>query len=381
LFRVLRTHRAAGVVQTGAASRGRTRTIDGAHTKVAQMAAFLTHRDGRVEAVPNSKLRSNLRDSMLAPDALSSHMPCEAPMAPSPVEIVTSDELPRPEFDAWYQPGLVSDYYEVRHGYHILRRKGTTTYYLIYSVSGVGFVRDARDRTIQLRTGDLALVRARSYQEYGIWPNSNHWTCHWVHFDAQPHWTYWLPLAETVALEGLSVAHIGLRSVQQQLNDLFFSLHSERRRDEVWSTAMALNLLERILILARSSADGRESPIVDSRISRVLQAIEKNAPHALSSAKLSHIAGLSPSRLACVFKQHTGVSILAAVNRVRLRTAQHALQDPGATLHDVAERSGFRSPYSFSNWYLKQTGMRPGEYRRDWTAKVVRARAKRDSSE
>jgi AraC-like DNA-binding protein len=33
---------------------------------------------------------------------------------------------------------------------------------------------------------------------------------------------------------------------------------------------------------------------------------------------------------------------------------------------EAAERAGFQSPYSFSNWYLKQTGLRPAEYRKRW---------------
>jgi AraC family transcriptional regulator, arabinose operon regulatory protein len=299
-------------------------------------------------------------------------------MPPSPIEIIGENELPRPKFDAWYDKGLVTDYYEVRQGYHIIRRQGSTTSYLVYSVSGVGFFRDARDRVIRLGPGDFALLQARTYQEYGISPQSDHWACHWAHFDAQPHWSFWLPLAKKSGLEGLSVAHIESKSVQEQLNDLFFVLHSEAKRGEVWSTALALNLLERILIVARTSAEGRESMILDSRVSRVLQAIETSAPRAPSSAELSRIAGLSPSRLASVFKQHTGISILAAVNRVRLRTARNTLLDPAATLHEAAERCGFKSPYSFSNWYLKQTGLRPGEYKKRWAAKVKRARSKKE---
>lgn len=296
-------------------------------------------------------------------------------MPSSPIEIVGENELPRPEHDAWYDRGLISDYYEVRQGYHIIRRKGSATSYLVYSVSGTGFFRDARNRVIRLGPGDVALLQARTYQEYGISPDAEHWACHWVHFDAQPHWSYWLPLAHKSGLEGLSVAHLESKTAQQQLNDFFFALHTEAKRGEVWSTASALNLLERILIVVRTSADGRESAVLDSRVSRVLQAIETSAPRAPSSAELSRIAGLSPSRLATIFKQHTGISILAAVNRVRLRAARHALQDPAATLHDVAERCGFRSPYSFSNWYLKQTGLRPGEYQRRWIAMAKKSRS------
>ncbi len=280
------------------------------------------------------------------------------------VEIIDTTALPKPTYDAEYERGLVSDYYEVRRGYHVMRRSGTLTSYLMYSVSGQGFFRDRRNRVIRLSKGDLALIQAQTYQEYGIWPESQHWNCHWVHFDAQPHWTHWLPLSSSPGLDGVSFAHVASRSLQNQVSDLFFELQTQRTRPEVWRHALSLNLLERILILAHST--GSVARPVDPRVWRVLQAIETTAPHAPSSAELGAVAGLSPSRLSYLFKQQTGMSILAAVNRVRLRVAQYALHEPGASLDDAAARSGFQSPYSFSNWYLKQTGQRPGEYRRKW---------------
>jgi AraC family transcriptional regulator of arabinose operon len=281
------------------------------------------------------------------------------------IEIIDSTVLRKRADDAAYEPGLVSDYYEVRRGYQVVRRAGSLTSYLMYTVSGEGYFRDARDRVLRVHRGDFALVEAQSYQEYGIWPQSSRWHAHWVHFDPQPHWSHWVPLSMPSGLKAVSYAHISARSVQRQVSDLFFELQLQRTRPEPWRHALALNLLERILILARGTAS--TSRPVDARIWNVLRAIETSSPHAPSAAELSDIAGLSPSRLAHLFKQHTGMSLLAAINRVRLRTAQFALEQAGTTLAEVAERTGFQSPYSFSNWFLKHSGQRPGEYRRHFT--------------
>lgn len=282
------------------------------------------------------------------------------------VEIVDESVLRRPPYDVHYDRGLVSAFYQLRQGYHIIRRKGSATSYLVYSVSGSGFFRDAKDHLIRVGRGDLVLVEAHTYQEYGICPGASDWKCHWVHFDAQPHWLHWLPLALRTGLQGVTSTHIEARSSQSQVVDLFFRLHNEGKRTEVWSHALALNVLEQILIVARTSATDASVKPVDPRVSRVWQVIESCAPDSPSMADLSRIAGLSPSRLAFVFKQNTGISILTAVNRVRLRAAQHALRELGTSVSEAAERAGFQSPYSFSNWYLKQTGLRPAEYRKRW---------------
>jgi hypothetical protein len=137
----------------------------------------------------------------------------------SSIVIVGENELPRPGRDTTCCPGLLSAYNELVHGHHVVRRRGTATSYLVYSVSGFGFFRDSKNRAIQIGPGDLALLQARNYQEYGTSPTSRQWACHWVHFDAQPHWWPWIPLPNRVALQGLSLARTKSPSSQRQLNN------------------------------------------------------------------------------------------------------------------------------------------------------------------
>jgi AraC family transcriptional regulator, arabinose operon regulatory protein len=283
------------------------------------------------------------------------------------VQIIDPTALPKPSYDAQYERGLVSDYYEVRRGYHVMRRSGTLTSYLMYTVSGQGFFRDQEHRSIIVGRGDLVLIEPQTYQEYGIWQESRSWHCHWVHFDAQVDWAPWLPLSTPSGLAGVSFAHLPSRALQRQVSDLFFELQAQRTRHEVWRDALSLNGLERILILAHSTGDATRQ--VDPRVYRVLQLIENSAPVPPSVDQLSAVSGLSASWLSYLFKAETGMSIRGAVNRVRLRLAQNALQAPGATVDQAAASAGFESPYSFSNWFIKQTGQRPGQYRRKWLAR------------
>jgi AraC family transcriptional regulator of arabinose operon len=128
--------------------------------------------------------------------------------------------------------------------------------------------------------------------------------------------------------------------------------------------ALAMNLLERVLILAHTARTRSEDRPRDPRIWRVLEAIEQRAHSPPSIAELGAVANLSPSRLSHLFKQQTGASLRAAVNRVRLRAAKDCLDRAGSTLSQAAEAAGFSSPFSFSKWFQDNTGMRPGAYQR-----------------
>lgn len=118
-------------------------------------------------------------------------------------------------------------------------------------------------------------------------------------------------------VEGSSFVHIAARAERNQLSELFFELHRQRVRAEAWSHALSLNLLERILILAHS---GQARLALDPRIRKVVESIEKNLPP-LSIPQLAEHAGLSVSRLTSLYRQQLGESILATINRVRLRAA------------------------------------------------------------
>jgi AraC family transcriptional regulator of arabinose operon len=124
-------------------------------------------------------------------------------------------------------------------------------------------------------------------------------------------------------------------------------------------------LLERALILAKEGE--REAPLrpQDPRIQRVLKLIEALAPAPPTGAELRIASGLSPSLLSSLFRKQVGISLIAAVNRARLRSAKYALLDPTRKMEDIAAQTGFQSPYAFSNWFLRQTGQRPGSFRRN----------------
>jgi AraC family transcriptional regulator of arabinose operon len=284
------------------------------------------------------------------------------------VRVVDGTAVPRPRWDAACAPGLLSDHYQVGQGYHIIRRRGTPTSYMVYTLGGRGFFRDERDRYLSVKKGDLVLINARSYQEYGIEHGAAFWNVHWIHFDVQPQFSRWLPLAGSPGLKDLSTVHVSAELMHSQISDLFFELQTELRAQSQASDqvrdALALNLLERVLILAQSASAGSEGRPKDPRMWRVLEAIEQR-PHAPAAvSELAALVGLSPSRLAHLFKQQTGVSLLAAANRVRLRAARDVLDQSGTTLMDAAEAAGFSSPFSFSHWFHRQAGLRPSAYRK-----------------
>lgn len=65
-----------------------------------------------------------------------------------------------------------------------------------------------------------------------------------------------------------------------------------------------------------------------------------------------------------MFKRYTGLSPKQYHSQLRLQRIKSQLRDTGATVNQIADRFGFNSPFHLSNWFKKETGLSPSEWRK-----------------
>lgn len=276
-------------------------------------------------------------------------------------------KLPRrPDHDAWCAPDFCSAYYEIRDkNYQILRRRGVPTSYLTLTLSGSGFVRDFSDHVYRLEPGHLCFIEAQSPQNYGIGPGAR-WFFHWVHFHTPSAWLPWLQALPSTGVHGVHALHIRDPEKLKGLSRSLFSLHDHMGTTALVSRpldlALAMNVVERCLLLALKGSPPPSGPS-DLRIQKVLALIQENPFQAHNLQELAAKAALSGSRLSHLFMEQTGESLGATLNRRRLAEAKTLLKDPVNSIQSIAERLRFSNAYSFSNWFLRSAGQRPGAFR------------------
>jgi AraC-like DNA-binding protein len=116
-----------------------------------------------------------------------------------------------------------------------------------------------------------------------------------------------------------------------------------------------------------------EIPVPHLEIVRsVLEIINRSYQDGAPLSRIAQAAGVSRSHLCRVFKRVTGLSLKRFLTRRRLQAAKELLQEPGATIDQVARRVGYRDASHFDRVFRQWEGRTPSGYRRQVILRAFR---------
>lgn len=84
----------------------------------------------------------------------------------------------------------------------------------------------------------------------------------------------------------------------------------------------------------------------------------------ISSSDVAVAMALHPSYLNTMYKEHTGETIGAFLDKVRLDHARTKLMYSAASIRNISAECGFRDMYYFSRWFSRKEGLSPSEFRK-----------------
>lgn len=101
----------------------------------------------------------------------------------------------------------------------------------------------------------------------------------------------------------------------------------------------------------------------DSPLSKAIHFAENNLHENVTVKKMAEIAGYHPSHFTKLFHKRLGVSPVQFIVRKKTEQATKQLTATTLSISAIAESLGFSNQFYFSNFFKKQTGMTPTEYR------------------
>jgi AraC-like DNA-binding protein len=138
--------------------------------------------------------------------------------------------------------------------------------------------------------------------------------------------------------------------------------------------ARAAKELEDISIVLADRASSLEAIIVEERVphgglagwqqKRLVEYIAKRLDKKISLTDLANVAKLSRYHFARAFKQSFGEPPHRYLMRRRIERAKTLLENPAASVTDIAIEVGFADPVSFASAFRRSVGTTPTNYRR-----------------
>jgi YesN/AraC family two-component response regulator len=98
-------------------------------------------------------------------------------------------------------------------------------------------------------------------------------------------------------------------------------------------------------------------------ISKALQALHSRYMEDLQVTQIAEELFITPNYLSRLFKQETGISFSEHLSQIRVQKACELLVETNEKIYRIGEVIGHGNPRYFSEWFVKQMGMTPGEYR------------------
>nr|WP_236634533.1 helix-turn-helix domain-containing protein [Exiguobacterium sp. SL-10] len=208
-------------------------------------------------------------------------------------------------------------------------------------------------KTYEAQPGDLLLVKpGDEYELHVDNPASGdyHLFCNGSSLDAW--WT------------GATRSHITSISIDPRLLSLWQHITEEARRPTTeQSHDLIETLIEALLLMIDRSLREVQTNMRPPVVSRMMRYIEGNVTNDFKIIDVADSVGLSVSRTVHLFKEVTGMTIVAYAQSIRLQLAEEQMRYTQHSLERIAELSGFRTYPYFHRIFKRKYGVAPGVYR------------------
>lgn len=246
------------------------------------------------------------------------------------------------------------------------RPEGTRDHLLIYTHRGRGRIGHAGRFTL-VKPGQWLIFRPQTPQDYQSAFDPEHprrpaaWGLIWIHVHPPPDWRALLDWPDIAP--GIGVLHLEDTATRDVVKSALEEMVEHNRAARPRGKALAMNALERALLLADRARTDRAPTLLDPRLRPVLDLIHQRYNQPWTIEDLAAAAHLSPSRFAHLFREQLGLTPLNYIEGQRLQRARQLLEHTGLTIGQVAAEVGYDDAFYFSRRFRRSTGFSPRDYR------------------
>lgn len=234
------------------------------------------------------------------------------------------------------------------------------TWSLLYCDRGGAQLRGG-GRDLPIESGQVLLVAPGALYRLQPLPGFEEWGYYWTVFHPDSRWRDWLNWPSfSPHVSSLLLSNDAQVQVEAAARELECCLQSE----QAMRAELSHNLLEQLILRCRASLPADFTPHRDPRIKRARLFVEEHCTGNFALEEVAAAANLSASRLAGLFKEQCGLSVLAYRDELRMIKAAQLLRNHTLDVAEIGARVGYPDPAYFSRTFSRHIGVSPREYRR-----------------
>ena len=266
-------------------------------------------------------------------------------------------------------------YYPHADGHYRERLQPIAEYVLIYCMEGEGWCRignaDSHHHAKGQGEGVTYRIQANQYiilpqgQPHAYGADKEHpWTIYWLHFTGQHAAIY----SEGQHLPQDIVPTHNSRISERQLvfEEIFSTLEQSTTREALrYASSLLHYYLASMRYLQHFRRQSETSNVYGDIVAAAKHYMQENLEHRLTLEQLARYTGYSSSHFSLLFRQQTGESPLAYLNRLKIKHACWLLTTTTMRINQVCHKVGFDDSYYFSRLFKQMTGCSPKHYREE----------------
>lgn len=207
--------------------------------------------------------------------------------------------------------------------------------------------------TVQVKAGDLFILNLGGDHEYRP---AGEWEFCWVNIAGE----YYQQLLARYELDR-NIVYPNCRLGQEFHQLVGYASDDATAIDDVQYEVQNF-LMKLVLHLYQTKYLHQE----DDLAVRIRAEFEKHSHSGLTQSEICKAIGITPRHAQRVFKQAYGISLHEFITGQKMMLAKALLSNTNSSIRQIAEDVGFSNEKYFSTFFLRNAGISPGQYRRQY---------------
>lgn len=213
--------------------------------------------------------------------------------------------------------------------------------------------------TLFPREGQLILMPEKQEQGYKSLVGKKPFTKYWCHFRAS--------IGQVSVFDLLEVPYVvqvqDRRFLAERFQELVDSFHSNQISGQIRAQSALLDIIAYYFDAAYMEQGGLQLSIAGTKLSQLIQYVNRNLDKEISLAELAEILHYHPNYLIKFFKKHMGITPNQYIQKMRMERAVALMADKALRIQDIAESVGYSNMNYFAKVFKKTYGCNPQRFR------------------